>query len=679
MVYVTRIFLSALLLTVTASFAFDYSNCDMCHKSGGAASASPRGLSASPHAGVGCTECHPGATSAHNKGTYSLGCSYCHTETAESYEKSVHGGAVGITCTSCHGAGHAVSPVNTDEFQPTDAPVICGECHGDVMEMYLASSHGKALSGNDMKSPGCTQCHGSAHETVSVSDSEILSPLEQPGFCADCHAGRTGMNGKSGATERWATGVHGQVNENTGGYNAACVDCHTPHNEQPAQELISNTNYTKVAGTCGKCHSNEYKDFSASVHGRSVAAGIKESPTCIDCHGSHFAVAEFSKNDVVKLCGSCHESPILSAKFGIAADSVDNFRNSEHGVLLHGGRKDIADCADCHTAHSVLPSTDPNAALYGENRIKTCGKCHEDATGRFSNDTDCIIETDGGGIKPTTVVAYIYIFLIVTVIGGMVAHNGLDYFSKLRAIRRERLEKPTVSRLSLVERVQHIILLTSFSLLAFTGLAIKFPAWPVFSWLVALESPFEIRLTLHKIFGVILIVVSVFHIWYLLFTRAGRARLVAIFPRLKDLTDAVRFILHRLGIAKEGPAFDEFNYAEKAEYWALVWGNVVMASTGVYMWLDPYISSFIPHYVYDIMRAVHFYEAVLAILAIIVWHLYFVIVDPFIYPMNFAWFDGKVTEDMLKHEKPAYYEKLKSEGDKPDKKKKPDSKNNDSA
>jgi len=89
------------------------------------------------------------------------------------------------------------------------------------------------------------------------------------------------------------------------------------------------------------------------------------------------------------------------------------------------------------------------------------------------------------------------------------------------------------------------------------------------------------------------------------------------------------------------------------------------------MWLDPYIQGYFPYWLYEVLRAIHFYEAILAVLAIIVWHLYFVIFDPAVYPMSFAWFDGKITEDMLKHEKPAYYKKLKEQNDKGGK---PDSK-----
>ncbi len=39
--------------------------------------------------------------------------------------------------------------------------------------------------------------------------------------------------------------------------------------------------------------------------------------------------------------------------------------------------------------------------------------------------------------------------------------------------------------------------------------------------------------------------------------------------------------------------------------------------------------------------AIHFYEAVLATLAIVVWHLYWVIFDPDVYPMDASWWHGR--------------------------------------
>ena len=119
-------------------------------------------------------------------------------------------------------------------------------------------------------------------------------------------------------------------------------------------------------------------------------------------------------------------------------------------------------------------------------------------------------------------------------------------------------------------------------------------------------------------------------------------------------------ILHRVGLYKRAPEFGEFNYAEKAEYWALIWGTVLMVFTGLYVWLDPYIQQFLPYWLYGVLRTIHFYEAILAVSSIIIWHFYHVIFDPSLYPMNFAWLDGKVPEKVLLGERLRYLKKIRS-------------------
>jgi hypothetical protein len=121
-------------------------------------------------------------------------------------------------------------------------------------------------------------------------------------------------------------------------------------------------------------------------------------------------------------------------------------------------------------------------------------------------------------------------------------------------------------------------------------------------------------------------------------------------PAPKDAVDAWDAIRHYLGFRVEKPAFGRFSYAEKAEYWALVWGMVVMAATGVMLWAKVTVGDLIPRWWLDVAVAVHFYEAVLATLAIVAWHLYQVFFDPDTYPMNWAWYDGKMSLEHYREE-----------------------------
>jgi cytochrome b subunit of formate dehydrogenase len=419
-----------------------------------------------------------------------------------------------------------------------------------------------------------------------------------------------------------------------------------------------------VAETCGRCHPDELALYEISVHGLATAAGMHDAPTCPDCHGDHNVVAaepveEGKRTRIVATCSSCHFSLALSAKFDFRNDPVATFEQSYHGVVFEGGKTTAADCGSCHRVHDVLPASDPRSSVHPANLERTCGECHLRVTERFVG-TNVHAPQVRPRRTPAEYVAFAYIMLIVVVLGGMVGHNVVDYVAKVREIRRgQREHSKYITRLRRGERLQHLALVLSFAGLGFTGFAIKFPNAFIFSWIVRLEGPYSIRIVVHKIFAVALIAAATFHVGYMLFTRNGRARLKAIMPRWADVREGLQAVLHAVGLARRRPEFGEFNYAEKAEYWALVWGTVIMALTGLYIWLDPYIQQLFPYWLYEVLRTIHFYEAILAVSAIVIWHFYHVIFDPHIYPMSFAWLDGKVPEKVLLGERPGYVKKMR--------------------
>ena len=117
---------------------------------------------------------------------------------------------------------------------------------------------------------------------------------------------------------------------------------------------------------------------------------------------------------------------------------------------------------------------------------------------------------------------------------------------------------------------------------------------------------------------------------------------------------------YNLGFSEIKPKFDRFSYIEKSEYWALVWGNIVMGATGILMWFDEYFLGIFTKLGYDVARSIHYYEAWLAMLAILVWHIYFVIFNPDSYPMNLAWLKGTITEEEMEEEHPLELERIRA-------------------
>jgi formate dehydrogenase gamma subunit len=195
-----------------------------------------------------------------------------------------------------------------------------------------------------------------------------------------------------------------------------------------------------------------------------------------------------------------------------------------------------------------------------------------------------------------------------------------------------------------VERWQHWILAISFGVLAVSGFALKYPeSWWAFP-LVIMEEGFGGRGLLHRVAATAFLALSVFHLGYLGLTRRGREIFRAMLPILRDVRDARENFKYLLGRKVEPPAYDHFSYIEKLEYWALVWGTVVMSVTGLLLWFESVALSFLPLWAMDIMTAIHLYEAWLATLAIFVWHFYAVIFNPEVYPLNTSMVTGLMSE-----------------------------------
>jgi cytochrome b subunit of formate dehydrogenase len=239
----------------------------------------------------------------------------------------------------------------------------------------------------------------------------------------------------------------------------------------------------------------------------------------------------------------------------------------------------------------------------------------------------------------------IYVPLIVIVIGGMFLHNVIIWRSKLAA--RRRAHPSMVVRMSVNQRWQHLVLLTSFITLVITGFALKFPN----TWFAHVFGMGEhLRGIIHRIAGVALMSAGIYHAFYVVKMREGQRLFRDILPKPADGFDALKAMRYYLGLSSEKPEFGRFNYAEKAEYWALVWGTALMGITGVIIWAKVWVGDLLARWWVDVATAIHYYEAILATLAIVVWHFYQVFFDPDVYTMNGAWWDGKMPLDHYREE-----------------------------
>jgi cytochrome b subunit of formate dehydrogenase len=199
-----------------------------------------------------------------------------------------------------------------------------------------------------------------------------------------------------------------------------------------------------------------------------------------------------------------------------------------------------------------------------------------------------------------------------------------------------------------------------------TGFALKYPE----SWwaapLVSFEGRFALRSLVHRIAAILLCLACAYHGAHLLRVRRDRRALRRLLPSVKDARDVLAFFRWATGRAAEGPRFGVFSYAEKVEYWAFVWGTLVMAGSGFLLWFESWSLRLLPTWVIDAATAVHWYEAILATLAILVWHFYLVIFDPDVYPMDRAWLTGRASAGHLAAQRPVYARLLRRQRSDPE-------------
>jgi cytochrome b subunit of formate dehydrogenase len=195
--------------------------------------------------------------------------------------------------------------------------------------------------------------------------------------------------------------------------------------------------------------------------------------------------------------------------------------------------------------------------------------------------------------------------------------------------------------------VQHVLTLSTFFALVITGFALKYK-WSI--PFVQDSVNVWLRGTTHRVAAILMVATCFYHMYYAIFTERGRSHLVRMMPRFQDARDVVAMLRYYAGLDSHRPKFGRFSYVEKAEYLALVWGSIVMAVTGFLLWFKDEALRHIPMWGLDVATIVHYYEAILATLAIIVWHLYYVIVNPDFAPMSFTWLDGKLSRHQMEHE-----------------------------
>jgi formate dehydrogenase subunit gamma len=207
-------------------------------------------------------------------------------------------------------------------------------------------------------------------------------------------------------------------------------------------------------------------------------------------------------------------------------------------------------------------------------------------------------------------------------------------------------------------RAQHLMLMVSCVILIITGLPLKFHEARVSHIFFDLIGGVQMSTMIHRIGAVGLIGVGAYHLLYLIASREGRRNFLALLPRPKDAIDLFQMLRYFLGRTDRKPRFGRFSYVEKFDYWAVYWGMVIMIGSGLLLWFLETSLRFLPKFAADIAREAHSDEGLLATLAIIIWHLYNVHLNPEHFPMNRTFWTGMISEEEMRRHHPLEYEEL---------------------
>ncbi len=221
-------------------------------------------------------------------------------------------------------------------------------------------------------------------------------------------------------------------------------------------------------------------------------------------------------------------------------------------------------------------------------------------------------------------------------------------------------EAPSASRLyprfDRSQRIEHAVFLTAFIVLAITGLAQMFATAAVGGTVLRAFGGIETTRVIHRTAAVIMMVEAIYHLLAVLHRVVVRRVALSMLPTLDDLKFLLLDLAFFLGLRSARPRSGRFSYVEKAEYFALVWGTLIMILTGFMMWNPIATASLLPGEVIPAAKSAHGNEALLAVLAIVLWHFYHVHVRH----LNKSMFTGVLSREEMEHEHPAELEAIEA-------------------
>jgi cytochrome b subunit of formate dehydrogenase len=388
-----------------------------------------------------------------------------------------------------------------------------------------------------------------------------------------------------------------------------------------------------------------------------------------------------------KRCEGCHGDERFVRAVGLKADVHVEWKDSIHGRLVSLGSARAPLCTDCHgrevgkkghrsiaggkVKESAVALSDP--PRQDDARVATCGQCHGASNPGFAGLIAHRPLQESGKVPHLVHVAFSWLTTLTLLFFAF--HVLVDFIYELRQRIARRKEgqggdpeaHQVVTRFDIHQRIQHWLMLTGVILLGLTG-------WPLRgAGAGAMEMGARVASgtrflglfggphgagVVHRVAAVLIMLSGAYHLVYLAALAKRRVLPLSMVPLPRDAVEIKNNILFMLGLRKERPRFDRYNYLEKFDYWAVFWGVVMMVGSGFVFWFPDRITLLLPTWVVSSALIIHGEEATLAVLFLFVVHFYNVHLKPSIFPMNWAWLTGQTTVEFMKEEHPAEYDRV---------------------
>jgi cytochrome b subunit of formate dehydrogenase len=425
----------------------------------------------------------------------------------------------------------------------------------------------------------------------------------------------------------------------------------------------------------------------AGGHGAFLTADTaRDLPTCLTCHESHEDVESARSRIRVRSaiqCMQCHGESSLAVRYGLPSMVKRSYADDFHGATVQFlmaaggtmGGKEVMICSDCHGNHNVAPLSEQAIA-------EVCIRCHSKGDAKIAG-AWLGHRTPGPRHKPLIwMVRLFYFILIPFMLTGLtltIVFQLVDARRKgarvlktegmrriLARLRGEKLEPvPTVERFNRTERFEHAATALTFIALVVTGLPQTRPDLAAAQWIIASMGGIWPTRLIHRTIGIVFVVLMVTHVTRAVVKAFQRNRLPVMVPVRKDFEDLLQTFRHIL-LREPMPKVGKFDFAEKFEYWGLFLGGVVMSSTGMFLLFPELVTQYLPGVVVAATRVMHGMEATFAVMVVILWHSWGVMLRPDVFPLDTSIFTGRMSVHRLKHEHPLEYERLFPDGTPPE-------------